>query len=156
MKKIRNAFFAGFLFAAAFAPSFASAHGDVTPHPIDTQGLEQLGAEWRDKNPYSGQEAAIHIGTSGYGQNCARCHGLQAISGGIAPDLRRLDLDCKDMTNAAKKAACFQEVDKYFLTSVRRGKSRNDKVYMPPFEGILSQEAIWAIRSYIQSVPFEE
>ena len=36
---------------------------------------------------------AIKIGGSAYGQNCARCHGLGAVSGGIAPDLRLLPTD---------------------------------------------------------------
>ena len=55
------------------------AHGDVQPQPIDTTGLEPLGEEWRDANPYSGNELAITIGSSGYNQNCARCHGLEVI-----------------------------------------------------------------------------
>jgi cytochrome c len=62
---------------------------------------------------------------------------LEAISGGIAPDLRKLPID--------------KESDIYFRDSVLRGKVRNGAVYMPPFEGIMSQEAIWAIRSYIDT-----
>ena len=34
---------------------------------------------------------------------------------------------------------------------VRRGKVRNGAVYMPPFEGTLTQEAIWTIRTYIET-----
>ena len=34
---------------------------------------------------------------------------------------------------------------------VRRGRVRDGRVYMPPFEGTLSQEAIWTIRSYIET-----
>ena len=65
-------------------------HGDVQPQAIKTDGLEKLGEDWRDENPYRGNATAIKIGASGYNQNCARCHGLEAISGGLAPDLRRL------------------------------------------------------------------
>ena len=71
--------------------SVALGHGDVQPQPVDTTGLEPLGTEWKDANPYSGNAKAIEIGTSGYAQNCARCHGLQVISGGLAPDLRYLE-----------------------------------------------------------------
>jgi len=46
--------------------------------------------------------------------------------------------------------------DEYFQGSVRRGKVRNGNVYMPPFEGILSQEAVWALRSYIVSRHVEQ
>jgi cytochrome c-550 PedF len=126
--------------ASAFgfgAYTLASAHGDVTPQAVDTHELPQLGDEWRAANPYAGNETALRIGKSAFNQNCARCHGLEAISGGIAPDLRRLPVD--DAT------------DEYFQGSVRRGKVRNGNVYMPPFEGILSQEAVWALRTYIVS-----
>lgn len=118
------------------------AHGDVTPQAVDISSLPPLGEAVREENPYRGNKEAIRIGTSAYNQNCARCHGLEAISGGIAPDLRKLDID--------------KETDKYFLQSVLRGKVRNGAVYMPPFEGIFPQEAIWAIRSYIDTRHEEE
>lgn len=120
------------------AASVAFAHGDVTPQPVDTTGLEPVGTEWRETNPYSGNKRAIEIGASGYNQNCARCHGLEAKSGGIAPDLRLLDLG--------------PDGDAWFVERMRHGAVRDGKVYMPVFEGVLSQEALWAIRSYIESV----
>ena len=99
---------------------------------------------------YRGNAAAITVGTSAYAQNCARCHGIEAISGGIAPDLRMLDRDC--MTQAAdRKAACFKENDDYYATTVRKGRVRNGAVYMPPFDGILQQEAVWAIKAYLET-----
>jgi cytochrome c-550 PedF len=128
------------------------AHGDVTPQAVDTKTLPPVGKEWLDQNPYRGNAAAIKVGSSAYGQNCARCHGLEAISGGIAPDLRMLDRDCMPQKDEKKKAACFKENDQYFLTSVRHGKVRNGAVYMPPFEGIFNQEAMWSIKAYLESV----
>jgi cytochrome c-550 PedF len=130
---------------------WAVAHGDVTPQAVDTHELPQLGEEWRTENPYRGNETAIRIGTSAYNQNCARCHGLEAISGGIAPDLRKLDNECASQTNARKKAQCVAENDVYMSTTARHGRTRNGAVYMPPFEGVLSQEAIWAIKSYLET-----
>lgn len=129
----------------------AWAHGDVTPQVVDTKSLPSLGAEWKGENPYRGNAEAIKIGSSAYGQNCARCHGLEAISGGIAPDLRKLDNDCSTVKVAPKKAACVAEMDVYFASSVRRGKVRNGAVYMPPFEGILNQEAVWSIKAYLET-----
>lgn len=129
----------------------AIAHGDVTPQAVDTHELPQLGEEWRLENPYRGNPIAIRIGTSGFNQNCARCHGLEAISGGIAPDLRRLDNDCSSVKQPAKKQACVNEIDQYFTVTVRRGRTRNGAVYMPPFEETLSQEAVWAIKSYLET-----
>ena len=118
------------------------AHGDVTPQPVDTTGLDPVGADWLKENPYrlkggDQYQKAIEIGTHGFAANCARCHGLQVISGGIAPDLRYLE-DGK-------------EGDAWFINRIRHGFSQNGAYKMPPFEGILSQEAMWAIRSYIET-----
>jgi cytochrome c-550 PedF len=129
----------------------AWAHGDVTPQAVDTSTLPKLGEAWRAENPYRANDTAVKIGTSAYNQNCARCHGLEAISGGIAPDLRKLDNDCATVKDAAKKAACVKEMDEYFLTTVRHGRTRNGAVYMPPFEGTFNQEAIWAIKAYLET-----
>ena len=76
---------------------------------------------------------------------------LEAISGGIAPDLRRLDNECASLKDDKKKSACVKEVDGYFATTVRRGRTRNGAVYMPPFEGTLNQEAVWAIKSSLET-----
>jgi cytochrome c-550 PedF len=133
------------------ASVLVAAHGNVTPQAVDTTGLPPLGEEWRGVNPYSGNRTAIDIGASGFNQNCARCHGLEAISGGIAPDLRRLDNDCAGMKDKAARDGCVKDNDDYMITTVRHGRTRNGAVYMPPFEGVLSQEAMWAIKSYLES-----
>ena len=119
----------------------ASAHGDVTPQPVDTKGLKDLGKDWLKANPYRSDKTAVRIGDSAYNQNCARCHGLGAISGGIAPDLRYLPTG--------------DEGDEIFLNRIRKGSTRDGRVYMPPFEGTLSQEAMWAIRTWLESVHAE-
>lgn len=95
--------------------------------------------QWLEDNPYRGNRQAIEIGASAFGQNCARCHGLDAVSGGIAPDLRELG----------------PEYDEYFIAKVRSGVQRNGMTYMPAFENVLSQEAMWAIRSYIDKRHYE-
>lgn len=114
------------------------AHGDVTPQAVDTTGLKKLGNDWLASNPYRNDPVAIRIGDSAFNQNCARCHGLGAVSGGIAPDLRYLPAG--------------DEGDEIVLQRVRKGAVRDGRVYMPPFEGILPQEAVWAIRSWLESV----
>lgn len=137
--------------ALLLGSSLVWSHGDVTPQAVDTTSLPRLGEGWRSENPYRNSEAAIKVGTSAFGQNCARCHGLDAISGGIAPDLRKLDNDCSSLKDAKRRDACVKDNDEYFLTTVRHGRSRNGAVYMPPFEGTFDQEAIWAIKSYLES-----
>ncbi|MBF1164771.1 cytochrome c-550 PedF [Dechloromonas agitata] len=114
------------------------AHGDVVPQAVDTTGLKQLGADFLPTNPYRKNATAIRIGDSAYNQNCARCHGLGGVSGGIAPDLRYLPLG--------------DEGDEVFLQRIRKGAVRDGRVYMPPFEGILPQEAMWAIRAWLETV----
>lgn len=118
---------------------FAFGHGSVTPQPVDTKGLAPLGSEWLDENPYRGNETAIEIGKHAYSENCARCHGLGAVSGGIAPDLRYLEDNI--------------DGDEWFMERIRGGAVRNGNVYMPPFEGILNQEAMWSIRAYLITLP---
>ncbi|RJX79959.1 cytochrome c-550 PedF [Pseudomonas sp. LS-2] len=125
--------------------NLAQAHGDVVPHAVATDGLEQLGPEWRAENPYresKDHDKALEIGKSAYTQNCAACHGLEAISGGIAPDLRHLDVGALG--------------DEWFVERVRNGAVRDGRVYMPKMADYLSQEALWAVRTYLDSVHTEE
>ena len=121
--------------------NLAWAHGNVTPQPVDTTGLKALGEIWVTENPYRADKAlydkAIEIGEPGYESNCAACHGLHAVSGGMAPDLRELD---------AGKAG-----DEWYIGLTRRGIMRNGVSKMPAYEGTVSQEAMWAIRSYIET-----
>lgn len=121
--------------AVLLGPVFG--HGNVTPQPFDTNGLPPLGKDWKDKNPYSGNKKAIEIGAFGYKQNCARCHGAEMDSGGMAPDLHPYPLGV--------------EGDSYFLTLVKDGKHQNGQEKMPAFYPTVTQEGIWAIRSYIES-----
>ncbi|MBS7325679.1 MAG: cytochrome c-550 PedF [Thiopseudomonas sp.] len=117
------------------------AHGDVVPQGANTDGLTPLGEEWLEENPYRSadndlKDLAVQIGSSAYNQNCARCHGLEAMSGGIAPDLRELDADING--------------DEWFKERVINGAVRNGAIYMPRMAEHLSQEALWAIRTYIE------
>lgn len=121
------------------------AHGNVTPQPVDTSTLPDVPGgndNWITKNPYRADPAvyakAQAIGESGYGQNCARCHGLEAIFGGVAPDLRYLDVK--------------EDGDEWFINRCHHGSVRDGKVYMPPEGEILGQKACWAIRSWLDKV----
>jgi cytochrome c-550 PedF len=129
---------AGSVLAALVVSSGAVlGHGDVQPQPVNTDGLPPLGETWRDENPYRGNEHAVKIGSSAYNQNCARCHGLEVISGGLAPDLRYLEKG--------------KEGDEWFKERVTHGAIIDGMTKMPVFAGVISQEGLWAIRSYIES-----
>lgn len=124
----------------------ALAHGDVAPQPVDTAGLPELSEDWLTENPYRAEAAgedvwkkAIDVGASGYNQNCARCHGIEAIAGGLAPDLRFLEASEFD--------------DEWYVERFRHGYTQGGATKMPGFEGVLSQEAAWAIRTFIETRP---
>ena len=127
-------------------PGLAHGHGDVAPQPVNTDSLPDVGEEWLTENPYrsAGPEvwqAAVDIGASGYNQNCARCHGLGAVSGGVAPDLRFLEAE--------------EEGDEWFMERYQNGYTQNGITKMPAFGDLLGQKAGWAIRTYVETRPDE-
>jgi len=130
----------------ALVGTMALAHGDAAPQPVDTEGLPEVGEEWLIENPYRMTEVstevwqrALEIGASGYNQNCARCHGLEAVSGGLAPDLRYLEAE--------------EYGDEWYVERFRHGYTQNGTTKMPAFGELLGQEAAWAIRTYIETRP---
>lgn len=132
--------------AGVIAPVQLMAHGDVSPQPINTDALPEVGEEWLSENPYRaaavGDEVwakAVQIGDSGFNQNCARCHGLGAVSGGLAPDLRFLEAE--------------EYGDEWFVERFRHGYTQDGTTKMPAFGDILGQKAAWAIRTYIETRP---
>ncbi len=137
--------------ALSLLPSLALAsalwaHGDVTPQAVNTDALPDVGEEWLTENPYRsmGDEvwaAAVQIGDSGYNQNCARCHGLGAVSGGLAPDLRYLEAD--------------EFGDEWYVERFVHGYTQDGTTKMPGFGEVLGQKAGWAIRTYIETRPDE-
>ncbi|MBA2778317.1 cytochrome c-550 PedF [Billgrantia kenyensis] len=135
----RRLFGIAFLALSLGAAGAALGHGDVTPQEVDTKGLPDLGEAPLMENPFRpGNEhaeyhdLAVEVGERGYGGNCAVCHGIQAMSGGLTPDLRQLE----------------EWDDEFYLERVVKGTERG----MPSFRENLDQTAIWAIKSYIESV----
>jgi cytochrome c-550 PedF len=121
-------------------------HGEVLPQAVDTSTLPAIEGDWLTENPYrveaAGEEVwmeALRVGASGYNQNCARCHGLEAISGGLAPDLRFLEAE--------------EYGDEWYVERFRDGYTQNGTTKMPAFGDLLGQEAAWAIRTYIETRP---
>ncbi len=148
-----NALLVAGLLAGLIGAGSAWAHGNVVPQAVETKGLTSIkdsgvpvnGDGWAAVNPYrtsSEHDRALEIGSSAYTQNCAACHGLEAKSGGIAPDLRMLDVG--------------EAGDEWFVERVRNGSVRDGRVYMPKMADYLSQEALWAVRTYLDSVHVEE
>ena len=130
--------------ALCLAGSALLAHGDVAPQPMDTSALPDLGEEYLAENPYRSMgddvwKVAVTLGDSGYNQNCARCHGLGVVSGGLAPDLRYLEAS--------------DYGDEWYVERFRYGYTQNGITKMPGFDEVLDQKAAWAIRTYIETRP---
>ena len=127
------------------AATHATGHGDVAPQPVDTAALPDV-EDGLIENPYRadavGEEtwlAALEIGASGYNQNCARCHGLEAVSGGLAPDLRFLEAE--------------EYGDEWYMERFIHGYTQSGITRMPGFGELLGEKAGWAIRTYIETRP---
>lgn len=126
--------------ALCLSTTLALGHGDVAPQPVNTEGLPELTGGWEFENPFRDPdgdywERALRIGDSAYNQNCARCHGLEVVSGGLAPDLRFLMAEEMD--------------DEWYMERIRRGSGDR----MPAYEDLMNQQAMWAIRTYIETRP---
>jgi cytochrome c-550 PedF len=142
----RSVFKPALTLALIAAATLAYGHGNVTPQPVNTEGLPEVGEEWLIENPYRAATAgddvwwqAVVMGDSGFNQNCARCHGLGAVSGGLAPDLRFLE--------AAESG------DEWFVERFQHGYAQDGTTKMPAFGELLGQKAAWAIRTYIETRP---
>ncbi|WP_334157345.1 c-type cytochrome [Oryzomicrobium sp.] len=143
------------LLAAGLALGSAPAQAyEVVRPDVDLSALPPLGDAWRDDNPYRGNPVAVAAGRQVFNQACAQCHGSDADprQGMPAPDLRPLHRFCQRIPSPELKGACMRDNDAFFATSVRFGKVRVGVVHMPPWQGILPQEAVWAVQAFIESV----
>lgn len=137
-------FLASLALAACAIASSLCAQVNVDPQPVDTSALPDIQPRndaWIIRNPYRADPAvyatAQGIGKVAFAQNCARCHGANAVSDGIIPDLRYLDPG--------------EAGDEWFITRYHHGLKRDGKVYMPPMGDALGQKTGWAIRSWLDT-----
>jgi mono/diheme cytochrome c family protein len=88
-------------------------------------------------NPLEGRGDLVEDGRGLFNQYCAHCHGPNAIQGERPRDLRRL------------KVRYGQEAPQVYYQAVNHG--RLDKG-MPVWKGVLSDDALWRIFTYLQTV----
>ncbi|MFT3799781.1 MAG: c-type cytochrome [Burkholderiaceae bacterium] len=121
---------------------------------VDTTSLPAAAQTWTEPNPLRGNPEAAAIGRSAFNQTCAHCHGADANgSRAPAPDLRRLGAACRRIKDEALHARCLADADAFFIKSVRYGKQKFGIVHMPPWEGVLSPELVWSLRSFVETAP---
>jgi mono/diheme cytochrome c family protein len=141
------------LFTASLILLSGTAGAERPAAPMtDTSSLPALGDGWRDANPYRDDETIAAVGRTLYNETCSKCHGPDMNARGHpAPPLRRLQRYCKKVQDAALKVRCLADVDHYFVTTVLQGKYILGVEHMPAWSGILNQEAVWAIKTYVDS-----
>lgn len=88
-------------------------------------------------NPLEGRADLVEDGRGLFNQYCAHCHGPNAVQGERPRDLRRLTL------------RYGQDAPKAYYETVSRG--RLDKG-MPVWRGALTDDALWRIFTYLQTV----
>jgi len=88
-------------------------------------------------NPLEGRSDLVEDGRGLFNQYCAHCHGPNAIQGERPRDLRRL------------KLRYGQEAPNVYYEAVSHG--RLDKG-MPVWKGVLSDDVLWRIFTYLQTV----
>jgi polar amino acid transport system substrate-binding protein len=88
-------------------------------------------------NPFEGRGDVVEHGRSLFNQYCSHCHGPNAIQGERVRDLRRLTI------------RYGAEASQVFIQTVSVG--RPDKG-MPVWKGVLTEEVLWRIYTYLQTV----
>jgi mono/diheme cytochrome c family protein len=95
----------------------------------------------RPANPYSGNAEVAKEGASLFNQYCSHCHGPWAEQGERPRDLRRLRIRYGD------------DAISTFYSTVNNG--RLDKG-MPVWKGILPDQVLWKIYTFLETVQVEE
>ena len=124
--------------------------------PTFDTSLLPAAAETVDGNPYRGhssQAQVAQVGRSIYNQSCARCHGVDGTQLGPAPVLRQVGRFCLRVSDPAWRQRCQADADHYFIHSVEEGKVRVGVEHMPSWKSVLTPEAIWAVRTFLEMPP---
>ena len=103
--------------------------------PLTATGAEKI------SNPYAGREDLVEEGGSLLNQYCSHCHGPWAVQGERPRDLRRLNLRYGDYA-----------ADTFYNTA-QNGRPEKG---MPSWKGVLEDDTLWKIFTFLQSVQSTE
>lgn len=125
----------------------------ASPPSVDMSGLPPLGEIWLADNPYRGDAGIAERGRAIYNAACSTCHGIDGdATRHVGNDLRMLDIYCyRRIKDPKVRAHCVRDNDDFFKISVLDGKMRVGVTHMPAWKGVLPQEAVWAIRTFLES-----
>jgi mono/diheme cytochrome c family protein len=99
--------------------------------PVATAAAE------RPTNPYEGNSELVPEGKSLFNQYCSHCHGPDAVQGERPRDLRRLRIRYGDNAIAV------------FYNTINDGRMEKG---MPPWKGVLKEDVMWRIYTFLASV----
>lgn len=97
------------------------------------------------KNPLTADAATLAAGKAVYKDKCAGCHGPAGLGDG--PDSEPEARPDMDLTNPKRTA---RNPDGVVYYKVLNGRRRPYK--MPPFKGELTDQQIWSVVTYAQSL----
>ena len=92
-------------------------------------------------NPYAGREDIVGEGGSLLNQYCSHCHGPYAVQGERPRDLRRLNVRYGEYAIST------------FYTTVQNGRPDRG---MPSWKGILDDDILWKIYTFLQSIQVDD
>jgi len=101
------------------------------------QGSNDAGSAARMTNPLQGRTDLVEEGRSLFNQYCGHCHAPNAATGDRPRDLRRLTLRYGDDAPAV------------FLATLNNGRVEKG---MPPWKSVLSDDIIWRIFTFLETV----
>jgi ABC-type amino acid transport substrate-binding protein len=91
-------------------------------------------------NPFKGDPSLLAAGRSLFNQHCSHCHSANATNPEPSTDLRRL------------KLRYGERADEIFYATVTQGRP---KAGMPSWREVLSDEVIWKMKTFLDSVQKE-
>jgi mono/diheme cytochrome c family protein len=96
-------------------------------------------------NPLAGNQDAVTAGQTLYAANCASCHGDSGLGDGVAGS--QLDPKPANLVKSAKETT-----EGYLYFRILKGGMMDPvNSSMPSQEGLLTEEQIWQLVSYIES-----
>jgi mono/diheme cytochrome c family protein len=109
----------------------------LVPGRAGGQGANDAPPAERITNPLRGRADLVEEGRSLFNQYCAHCHAPNAATGDRPRDLRRLTLRYGDDAPAV------------FYSTISGGRVEKG---MPPWKGVLSDDVVWRIFTFLETV----
>ena len=105
--------------------------------PFEVPRAEQPVRTIQIENPFAGRADLVAEGRSLFNQYCSHCHGPNAVQGERPRDLRRLNIRYGDKASSV------------FYETVSTGRM---DLGMPVWKGVLTDDVLWRIFTYLQTV----